>query len=314
MKDKVSVIVPCFNTEKYIEECVKSIVSQTYKNLEIILVDDGSTDKTSELVDGLKKTDDRIVVVHQKNAGLSAARNTGLKKANGKYVAFIDSDDCVAKNYIERLLAAATETKSDIVACAYVKFSETSPKTSLIRGVKTMTTLTGFEAFKDYLTTKNIGFSMSCNKLYNIELFKDVKFPEGRLHEDEYTTYKLYYQANRLTVIPDGLYFYRMRENSITKSDLDEPRLIDILDQIEDVKAFVKKNDIKDVSDYLSAYEINVKNFMLKRIVDEKIKTEKKDELIDFLKSKKSEIYHNKYVTKLPKLMYPFLGFYRRKK
>lgn len=218
MKDLVSIIVPVYNIEDYVLKCLKSIANQTYKNIEVIVINDGSTDGSEKICNRFKK-DKRFTIITTENHGLSAARNVGLKKATGKYLAFIDGDDFVEKEFIERMLFAAKENSADIVICGYyetykTKCYEVSPvANSLVSGKEATINLLRFQ--------ENIDI-VSWNKIYRRSLFKGIEYPEGRIFEDNMTTYKVIARAKSVLYIDEFLYTYCRRENSlsITASDI----------------------------------------------------------------------------------------------
>ena len=205
----VSVIIPVYNVEEYIEKCLNSVVNQTYKKIEIIIIDDGTQDGAGKICDDYAKKDNRIKVIHQNNRGLSAARNVGIDKAKGKYIAFIDSDDYVNEKYIELLLADIVENNADISVCGY---NDVTPAKKLRTGEESCC----------YLLSKQLDLDIvAWNKIYRRDLFieNDIRYPEGRLHEDNLTTYKLYSRARKVSYISESLYNYVIREGSITTSD-----------------------------------------------------------------------------------------------
>ncbi len=205
---KVSIIVPVYNVEACLSECVESLLAQTYGNLEIILIDDGSTDNSGSLCNELARKDKRIKVVHQANKGLSGARNTGLETSTGIYLAFVDSDDTVKPDFIRSLLKAAETSMSAIVVCGY---NDETPSSAV---------LSGEEATVRLLTRQENLDILTWNKLYRKSLFsRKIRFPEGKIHEDNLTTYKLYAKAERICFIDKSLYCYRAREDSITKKE-----------------------------------------------------------------------------------------------
>lgn len=213
MSKLISVIVPVYNVERYLRECVDSIVNQTYKNLEIILVDDGSTDSSSDICEEYARTDSRIRVIHKENGGLSSARNMGLDNAHGEYVGFVDSDDYIACDMYEKLIKACKTNNSSIAICHAIVFND-GHKPIINRGyIK-----------KDYCTEdKKIIFSNAlvmsqsvCNKLFRKELFNEIRFPYERVTEDGYIIYDVLYRARRVSYVALGGYFYRRRDDSIT--------------------------------------------------------------------------------------------------
>lgn len=217
MRKKISVIVPVYNIEGYIERCLKSIQKQTYLRFEVIIIDDGSTDNSLLLCQKFAKKYRNFRVISQKNQGLSAARNAGIKQATGDFLAFVDGDDEILPNFLADLMTAAETTGAEIAICG---FFEVYPKNTRIVKTKSrqsMTVKTGREAVKDLLIfQKNIEI-VTWNKLYKKELFHKVQFPVGKVCEDNLTTYKLLARAKKVVYLDLTLYRYFRRNNSITK-------------------------------------------------------------------------------------------------
>lgn len=212
MNDKISIIIPAYNVELYIEKCIKSVLNQTYKNLEIIMIDDCSPDNCGQIIDEYAKKDSRIRSFHHhKNQGLSAARNTGLKYASGDWILMIDSDDWLEFQACEILLKKAKEYDVDIVCCGHnnVYDDKTIP-----HHYDSDLKMNNKEALKVLLQDKMIK-SFAWDKLVRKELFENVQYPDGRLFEDIATTYKLFHKACSVLLIPDILYNYVQRSNSI---------------------------------------------------------------------------------------------------
>lgn len=245
--DLISIVVPIYNVEDYLSSCIKSLVSQTYANIEIILVDDGSTDSSSKICDEYAKLDERICVIHQENGGLSQARNTGLKVSNGKYIAFIDSDDLVAKDMIEKLYFALIDNSCQISCCRYYKFTNERELVSKCDYVDIPDILVrcNVDALKDIYNAriKNIEFT-AWNKLYNKKIFDDNKilYPVGKLYEDIFTTYKLLYYSKFVVFVDQELYFYRQRKGSIMNQSISIRRL-DALEGHEECMDFYYKHE-----------------------------------------------------------------------
>lgn len=216
MNDKISIIVPIYNVEKYLEECIKSLVNQTYDNLEIILVDDGSPDKCGEICDRWEKMDDRIQVYHKKNGGLSDARNWGLKFATGKYVAFVDSDDYVEKNTYESAIKSIKEENAQIfiMGRAYLYGNEKE-----IKKIKHTRMVMNNEEALDRMNSLKYYDVAAWDKVCERVLFKNIEFPIGKLSEDWYTMYKILDRASKIVYDSNPLYVYRQRNCSITHSD-----------------------------------------------------------------------------------------------
>lgn len=213
MNSLISVIVPIYNVEKYLARCVDSIVNQTYKNLEIILVDDGSPDRCPQMCDDYAEKDSRIKVVHKKNGGLSDARNAGMAVATGKYISFIDSDDYVSDDFFECLLDVMNKENSDIAECSVVKFYEDNrfDEFSDDLSVKTYDTQDAMSA----LIAENPFHQHVWNKLYKTELVKDIPYAVGKLNEDEFWTYRVFGRANKVARLNKTMYYYFQRSSSI---------------------------------------------------------------------------------------------------
>lgn len=212
----ISIIVPCYKVDMYLDECISSIVNQTYKNLEIILVNDGSPDRCPIICEEWSKKDSRIKVIHKKNGGLSSARNAGLDIARGEYVSFIDSDDFIDDTFIEFLYMNLIENKVDISCCGYYHYFNKNLKE--IRHFKNIQLLMdSCEAIKIMNTIGYFGVG-SWNKLYKRELFNNIRFPIGKLSEDWFILYKLIHKSNKIHYDSQPKYYYRQRAGSITRN------------------------------------------------------------------------------------------------
>ncbi len=210
----ISVVVPIYNVQEYLKQCVDSIRYQTYQNLEIILVDDGSPDECGKIIDEYALEDQRIVCLHKKNGGLSSARNAGKAMAKGDYIAFIDSDDYIHSRFIETLLSDITKNEADISACFFNSFIRESVDTE-ISPDETVQVFSGGEAIHEMYRSDGIGWN-AWNKLYRTRLFDGIDYPEGVICEDKATAYKLFLKSERVTYRDTELYHYRIRENSIS--------------------------------------------------------------------------------------------------
>ena len=215
MENLVSVIVPVYNVETYLEECIKSIVNQTYKNLELILIDDGSTDSSGEQCDSWAEIDNRIKVIHKENGGLSTARNAGLDVAKGEYICFIDSDDFVTENYLESFINAINDSGAQIAFCDI-----TSAKLAEVaHGIENRTVLSAAECRKwlyNPISREYVIMVIACAKMYASSLFKGLRFEVGRYHEDEFLINHILFSIEKAVFIPEGNYIYRNNEESIT--------------------------------------------------------------------------------------------------
>lgn len=224
MKDiLVSIIVPVYNVEQYLCKCIDSIITQTYKKIEIILIDDGSSDSSGIICDEYALKDSRIIVIHKENGGLSSARNAGLDVAIGDYVMFVDSDDFVEPDFCEVPLKIAKEKNVDIVSFGYCRLYADGQiietKTSNPRS------LSKAEGINQLITKSDVIHNYTWNKFYNKNLFKEIRFPIGKYYEDQATTYLLFHKASSIYVIDNILYNYIYRSSSIS-ADWNKPKSI----------------------------------------------------------------------------------------
>lgn len=211
----ISVIVPVYKVEKYLDRCVDSIVNQVYKNLEIILVDDGSPDNCPAMCDTWAQKDSRIKVIHKENGGLSDARNAGMTMATGEYIAFVDSDDWVHPEYLSLLHRAAKNFKVSMTACDYLMTTDDEVIVSV-----------GEQRFEKHnveqaleMLTQNRGYrAVAWNKLYHRSLLEGEAYPLGRYHEDEFFTYRIMDKAVEMAYVDTPLYFYLQRSESIMQT------------------------------------------------------------------------------------------------
>ena len=204
-----SIIVPVYNVEKYLDKCLASILRQTFKNFECIIIDDGSPDNSNAIIDKYVKLDQRFKVIHQKNMGISAARNAGLDIAKGEYVVFVDSDDYIADDYLEKFALKIADTDADIVICGFIEAYKDYEKNKVFAVEST-------EVIKQNILA-DIWPSYVWNKCYKKDLFTNIRFPVGKIFEDILTIPELCLYAQKIVCIPDKLYYYnRQNENSIT--------------------------------------------------------------------------------------------------
>ena len=239
MQPLISVIVPIYNVEDYLNRCVDSIINQTYKNLEIILVDDGSPDNCPQMCDDYAKKDSRIRVVHKENGGLSDARNAGMKVATGEYVSFIDSDDYISLDFYETLLETIVDNDSDIVECGVVKFYEDNNFDEYNDDLK----VTNYETVDalDGLIIENPFKQHVWNKLYKSSVALDIPYAVGKLNEDEFWTYQVFGKAKKVTRINKTMYYYFQRNGSIMGNGYNIRRL-DALEGKMNRQAYIEKN------------------------------------------------------------------------
>lgn len=223
MEPLISVIVPIFKVEEYLNRCVESLVNQTYKNLEIILVDDGSPDNCPEMCDQWAKKDKRIRVIHKKNGGLSDARNAGMRIATGEYIAFVDSDDYVSFEFLKTLYTVLQAENSDIAECSMLKVFEEKTVDENIDFIRIVNCST-VNAISE-LISETLFHQYVWNKLYKRNQIKDIFFPVGKLNEDEFWTYQVFGRARKATKINRVLYYYYQRSGSIMRESYSVRRL-----------------------------------------------------------------------------------------
>ena len=226
----VSIIVPVYNVEQYLKECIESILAQTWKNFEVILVDDGSTDSSGKICDEYSQKKEFISVIHKKNGGLSSARNAGIDVAQGDYLAFIDSDDVVHPRYLSELVAIVKREKADLAACNFCVGS-------LCRWKNSSEVKYDIRCNEDVLKKMNdndVVVTVAWNKLYHSKFFREygLRYPVGKIHEDMFLTPQILYYTKKMVITNEQLYFYRQRENSIMNSSFSIKQL-DALDAIE---------------------------------------------------------------------------------
>jgi len=220
--DLISIIIPVYKVEKYLKKCVDSILRQTYKNIEIILVDDGSPDECGKICDKYAKLDDRIKVIHKENGGLSDARNVGIAVSSGKYITFVDSDDYVELDYIEYLYDLIIKYNVNISFCKYTVIYQ-GKKTKIVSNSKSCK-CTKEEALKEMLYAKDFEVS-AWGKMYLRTHFDDVKYPKGKIFEDNDTTYKVVDKNENVALGYSAKYNYVMHNNSITKSEFTDKHM-----------------------------------------------------------------------------------------
>lgn len=219
MEDLISVIVPIYQVEQFLPRCIDSIRNQTYQELEIILVDDGSPDRCGEICDEYAKKDNRIRVIHKANGGLSDARNAGIQEAKGNYFSFVDSDDLIHPQMLEQLHNMVVQKKAQIAIChyAYLEEGEEADFSKTIPSMQDRWRMVSQREAQELYFDKQqrVVYTVAWNKLYSAELFADIQYPKGKVHEDEFTTFKLLYAAKGIVVTDDVYYYYLVRSNSI---------------------------------------------------------------------------------------------------
>lgn len=232
MHKKISIIVAIYNVEKYINRCIDSILSQTFRDFELILVDDGSTDRCSDICDEYQQKDSRIVVIHQKNMGLSMARNVGIDIVSGEYITFIDGDDFVHPKMLEILYENIKKTKAMVSVCnCHIVYPKKQVKDDVVVHVPEV--VLGRKAVEEITNKRRAYMIGPWAKLYQTKLFDNIRFPKGKLYEDEYVTYKLLFYSEYVCITKEKLYYCFQRSGSIIHESFDNKRL-SVLEALED--------------------------------------------------------------------------------
>ena len=214
MKETISIIVPIYNVESYLERCLQSLVGQTYSDIEIILVDDGSTDSCPQICDKWAENDERIKVIHKENGGLSDARNAGIAVATGDYIAFVDSDDWVELDYYEVLIQKLIENDADIIECGVYLVNEMGELLTQRSAKNEILVLNRVEALQKLVMEDGV-YQTVWNKLYKRGVIQNILFEVGKYHEDEFWTYQVLDRMERMVIISSPKYYYMQRSSSI---------------------------------------------------------------------------------------------------
>ena len=262
---KISIIVPVYNVEKYINRCVESLIRQTYSNIEILLIDDGSKDSSGKLCDELCSKDPRIKCFHKTNGGLADARNYGLDQATGDYIGFVDSDDYIDEDMYKVLIAAAEKYNKKIVSGIDCNLYDNgiSYKPELILEEDEISKKEIIRRFLFRDAEPSLGV---CNKLFNAELFKDIRFPKGYINEDSIVLAKLYKYSDGIVLCSKAIYYYCHREGSITKSAFKD-RINDYIAMNNMVREELSSMDYRFIEDgcnlnLLFAYRETISNLI----------------------------------------------------
>lgn len=231
--DLISIIIPVYNVEKYVAECLDSVLSQDYSNIEVIVVDDGSTDQSGVICDQFAEKDSRIRVIHKKNEGVAATRNVGLKNVSpeAKYIGFVDSDDIVSKNLYTNLVEAITENHADMAITGFARINDDhkfleKPSEGIIREG----TFSKEEIINQSVEAGGWCFRILWNKLYKKELFKGLSFVEKKIHEDEAISYSLIMRCRKVSCIESSDYYYRVSNSQSIMQNRTKKRNADLLD------------------------------------------------------------------------------------
>jgi glycosyltransferase involved in cell wall biosynthesis len=282
----VSIIVPVYNVEKYLEKCLESIINQTLKNLEIICVNDGSTDNSLQILEDYAKKDQRIKIINKKNRGSGAAKNTGMKNASGEYIGFVDSDDWVDLAMFEKLYDRAKSQKSDMVMCPIYIYDNVNQGSEYDLSYFNLDCFNeDFDDAFDYTKTKEFFFKISVtptNKIYRTKFLHDIcaKFPEGLIFEDNPFFYKTFLNARNVSLIRDFLYFYRVNRSNSVMSKADK-KYFDVV-KIQNISRTIFLSDPK-----FNEFKVDLLNYQIGSIFNryEQVSEDYKKEFFELIKT-----------------------------
>jgi len=309
IKEKISIIVPVYNVEAYLEKCVESILKQTYTNLEILLVNDGSTDKSGELCDKLALRDHRIRVIHKENGGLSDARNRGIDEASSNLIGFIDSDDYIDEDMYETLYRQMVASKADLSMCGHYDVYHQIPEKQVAE-IKTWE-LMPEEAIKMVMEAKILSVT-AVNKLYKKALFEQLRFRIGKIAEDAFIMVDLIHQCSKVVATNEKKYYYVHRENSITTQKF-SLKFLNVIEAYEQNAKMISENypDLYDVA----IMRLNWAYFYVldRLLVDNDFKDKVlEDRLISYLKKNKRSILMDSRFTRARKMSFLVLCLSRK--
>lgn len=308
-EEKISIIVPVYNVEAYLERCVESILKQTYTNLEILLVNDGSTDKSGELCDKLALRDHRIRVIHKENGGLSDARNRGIDEASSNLIGFIDSDDYIDEDMYETLYRQMVASKADLSMCGHYDVYHQIPEKQVAE-IKTWE-LMPEEAIKMVMEAKILSVT-AVNKLYKKALFEQLRFRIGKIAEDAFIMVDLIHQCSKIVATNEKKYYYVHRENSITTQKF-SLKFLNVIEAYEQNAKIISENypDLYDVA----IMRLNWAYFYVldRLLVDNDFKDKVlEDRLISYLKKNKKSILMDSRFTRARKMIFLALCLSRK--
>lgn len=309
MQEKISIIVPVYNVEAYLERCIESILSQTYTNFELLLIDDGSTDASGYLCDQLALRDKRIRVIHKENGGLSAARNTGIDHASSDLIGFIDSDDYIDEDMYETLYCQLRESNADLSMCGHYDVFHQIPEKQVLE-IKTWN-LSSEEAIKMVMEAKVLSVT-AVNKLYKKELFNHLKFEVGKIAEDAFIMIRLLDQCQKVVATNEKKYYYVHRENSITTQKF-SLKFLNVIEAYEQNANIIREHypAIADVA----TMRLNWAYFYVldRLLIDSDFKDKLlEDKLINYLKQNRVNILKDSRFTNARKISFLALLFSRK--
>ena len=276
MNDLITVIVPIYKVEAYMSKCVDSIINQTYSDIEIILVDDGSPDNCPKLCDDYRSRDKRIKVVHKENGGLSDARNTGIKYAKGKYIMFIDGDDYIKPDMLEVMHKVIVHDASDMVICNYELVGEdgkvtVSERHSIYEPHNKKIVIDEKIFWDNYYEYDYLYYVVAWNKLYDRKIFDNIAYKKGAVHEDEIILHRIVRKCNKISCIPQKLYMYVQRENSIMHSKVSKKNMYCIDEIICRIKYLYNKGFDNHLDKHFNVCVIILEKYYMDNGINDKV-------------------------------------------
>ena len=290
----ISVIVPIYKAEQYLDRCILSIIHQTYQNLEIILVDDGSPDQCPEMCDKWAQKDERIKAIHQKNSGVSVARNTGISNSSGRYIMMVDSDDYLCSEMIASLCQALEKNGTDLALCEFEKGKQDSFEFTYQPNGEVEIIDSKLALERIYINSeKALQYVAPWGKLYKRELFEGISYPKGKIFEDIYVTHQLLYRCRKIAVIPQKLIYYYQHADSIMNKKYHVGKL-DYLDAVKDRISFFAEHGLNELEEIAYDEYLHSLIWEYSRARDLLADKEVMKDIVDRFRS----IYHKGYASK----------------
>lgn len=300
-KELVSIVIPVYKVELYLEKCIESVINQTYKNLEILLVNDGSPDNCPKICDEYAQKDNRIKVIHKENGGLSDARNAGIDVATGKYITFIDSDDYISNDYVEYMYNLIKEYNTRMSTCEtqIVHIEGDEKEAEYIQ--ENIEILTARDLFYKILFAKKSDVS-AYSKMYETALFSDVRYPKGVVYEDTATTYKLVEKCEKIATGAKKCYFYCARPNSISKMKGFNKNEQDYIKNTDEMLKYLQ-NKYPDLEQAINRFDLYANFRILRLLLFTKPRNKKMEkEIFRKIKNKRMKVLKYKDTPKRDKI------------
>lgn len=305
----ISIIVPVYNVEKYLRKCLESITNQTYKNIEIICIDDGSPDNSIDILNEFAEKDKRIKIIKQENQGLSGARNTGIRNSTGKYIMFVDSDDWLKNDFCQFAYENFLKYEADILVLPMCSISEEG-KILKEFNKNRVHVLNDSEAMENMFSRSGISWCAP-SKLYKKELFKEIKFPLGKLMEDKATLYKIYAKCKKIVFIENSKYMYLVRKGSIMRSKFSEKKLQAFNIQLE-INKFINQN-YPSKQMFANAFTVRLSLLYLCNMSSSDYRNlEKEEEFFHYLDKYKKDFFRCKIIDWRFKILYIYIQIIRK--